>query len=93
MSTKGVTLYHPVNGYEEKTWEGFSWPAFFFGVIWLAFKGMWIHFLISFLIIIFISSLLVIPIWIFYAFMGNELHKQFLLRKGYLYSLGPGNRI
>ena len=84
MSTRGILLRHPVNGSPEQTWEGFSWPAFFLGVIWLLMKGLYRHFLIN-LVLLLVSAGFAAPlIWVVYGFIGNEAHKSSLLRKGYL---------
>lgn len=84
MSTKDEILRHPVNGTKEQTWNGFSWPGFFFGVIWLLIKGLYGHFVIS-LVILIISGGFAAPIvWIVYGFIGNGAHKSSLLKKGYL---------
>lgn len=84
MSTKGEVLYHPTNGSIEETWDGFSWPAFFFGVIWLAVKQLWVHFIVSLVILFGTAGFGGLFIWIFYGFKGNEFHKSALLSKGYL---------
>ncbi|AMP36997.1 SHOCT domain-containing protein [Ralstonia solanacearum] len=84
MSTKGEVLYHPVNGSQEETWDGFSWPAFLFGVIWLAIKQLWVHFIISIIILVITAGFGGILIWFFYGFQGNAIHKKALLAKGYL---------
>lgn len=84
MSTKGEVLYHPVNGSEEQTWDGFSWPAFFFGVIWLAAKGLWGHFVVNLLIVLVTSGFAAPIVWIVYGFIGNGAHKSSLLKRGYL---------
>lgn len=84
MSSPSETLYHPINGTAEETWEGFSWPGFFFGVIWLAIKQLWVHFLVSIIILFITAGFGAIPVWIFYGFTGNSFHKKLLLSKGYL---------
>lgn len=84
MSTKGEALYHPINGSIEETWDGFSWPGFLFGVIWLAIKQLWVHFVVSIVILVVTAGLGAIPIWFFYGFTGNAIHKKSLLSKGYL---------
>lgn len=84
MSYKKPSLYHLVNGHEQETWAGFSWPAFFFGIIWLAVKEMWVHFIVSLVILIITSGFGAIFIWIFYGCMGNSFHRNMLLKKGYL---------
>ena len=37
---KYIVLQHPTLGYEVVK-EGFSFPAFFFGIFWMAYKKMW----------------------------------------------------
>lgn len=32
---------HPATGSTREIWEGFSWPAFFFGWAWCFYKGLW----------------------------------------------------
>lgn len=85
MSTKGEVLYHPINRSEEQTWNGFSWPAFFFGVFWLLIKGLWAHFLISVILMIVTGGFAAPIIWIAYGFIGNGAHRSALVKKGYLF--------
>ena len=84
MSVKGEVLRHPVNYTEQPTWNGFSWPAFFFGVIWLLVKGLYGHFLINLIIVIGTGGAAAPIVWIVYGFIGNEVHKKSLLKQGYL---------
>lgn len=84
MSTKGEVLRNPSNGSSEQTWDGFSWPGFFFGVIWLLVKGLYGHFLINLVIVIATGGLAAPIVWIVYGFIGNGAHKSSLLKKGYL---------
>ena len=84
MSKRGKILRNPVNGAVEETWDGFSWPAFFFGVIWLLVKGLYGHFLINVVILILTGGFAAPIVWIAYGFIGNEIHKKNLLNKGYL---------
>lgn len=84
MSTAGETLYHPINSTPEKTWDGFSWPGFLFGGIWLAIKGLWTHLLICLVVLVVTVGYGAIPMWIYYGFKGNDLHKKKLLSAGYL---------
>ena len=86
MSTQGETLHHPLNGSNEQTWDGFSWPALFFGVIWLLIKGLYGHFVINLVIAIATAGFAVPVIWVVYGFIGNGAHKSSLLKKGYLTS-------
>ena len=84
MSTKGEVLFHPINGTKEETWDGFSWPAFFFGIIWMLIKGLYAQAVIAIIISIVTAGFAVPVLWIVYGFMGNGLHKSSLLKKGYL---------
>lgn len=84
MSTKGEVLYHPVNGSTEQTWDGFSWPSFFFSGIWLLIKGLYGHFVIFWLVVLVTAGIAAPVLWIVYACIGNRLHKNALVKKGYL---------
>ena len=84
MSTQGEVLRHPVNGTKEQTWDGFSWPGFFFGVIWLLVKGLYGHFLINLVLVIATAGFAAPVVWLVYGFIGNGAHKSSLLKKGYL---------
>ncbi|MFK3940768.1 SHOCT domain-containing protein [Pseudomonas monteilii] len=84
MSTKGEVLYHPVNGSTEQTWDGFSWPGFFFSGIWLLIKGLYGQFVIFWLVVLVTAGIAAPVLWIVYACMGNKLHKNALMKKGYL---------
>ena len=86
MSTRGVVLRQPTNGTAEQTWDGFSWPAFFFGGIWLLVKGLYGHFIINLVIAIITAGFAIPIIWIVYGFIGNDAYKKSLLNKGYLTS-------
>jgi len=77
-------LHHPLNGSPEQTWTGFSWPAFFFGIFWLLVKGLYGHFLINLLIVIFTGGIAAPIVWIAYGCIGNEAYRSSLLKKGYL---------
>jgi hypothetical protein len=70
--------------------EGFSWPGFFFGPLWLGLKGAWIGLAIALFFIIgagrsdgelayWIS--LAVPLVI--GFEGNDLWRNALDKKGY----------
>ena len=84
MSREGETLFHPVNGSSEKTWVGFSWPAFFFGIFWMLVKGLYAQAVISILISVVTAGFGVPVLWIVYGFIGNGLHRKSLVKKGYL---------
>ena len=84
MSTKGEALRHPINGTTEETWDGFSWPALFFGVIWLLVKGLYGHFVTNLVVLVVSAGFAAPVVWIIYGFIGNSAHKSSLLKKGYL---------
>lgn len=84
MSVQGETLYHSINHSEEQTWDGFSWPAFFFGPIWLLTKGLWGHAVIYLLAVFCTFGFGAPVVWLGYGFAGNGLHKASLLKQGYL---------
>jgi hypothetical protein len=92
MSTKSEVLYQPVNHSEEQTWEGFSWPGFFFGPIWLLIKGLWGHAILYVLVTLATLGFGAIVLWFLYGFMGNGLHKSLLLKRGYLTKAQLGGR-
>ena len=84
MSIQGEVLRHPINGTTEETWDGFSWPALFFGVIWLLVKGLYGHFLINLVVLVLSAGFAAPIVWIIYGFIGNGAHKSSLMKKGYL---------
>ncbi len=84
MSTKGEVLHHPVNGSAEQTWDGFSWPAFLLGVLWLLVKGLYGHVAINVVLLIATAGFAAPVIWIAYGVMGNGVHKAALIKRGYL---------
>jgi hypothetical protein len=86
MSTIAEVLYHPINKTQEQAWAGFSWPAFFFGPIWLLIKGLWGHAIIYILAALVTVGWGAPLLWFVYGFMGNGLHRSDLLKKGYLTS-------
>ncbi len=84
MSKEYIILRHPTNGLQEQTWEGFSWPALFFGMLWQLYKGLYGHFVICLVILIITAGYTAPIIWVVYAFIGNDEHYNLLLKKGYL---------
>lgn len=77
-------MFHPVNGTPEETWTGFSWPAFFFGIIWMLLKGLYVHAVITLIIAVVTVGFAIPVLWIVYGFIGNGLHETSLMKKGYL---------
>lgn len=84
MSSVYMILRHPTNGLKEQTWEGFSWPALFFGMLWQLYKGLYGHFVICLVIAIVTAGFAAPIIWLAYAINGNDWHFNSLLKKGYL---------
>lgn len=81
---------HPVNQFQVRVKQGFSWPAFFFGAFWYLAKGMGLWFLFWFGIAVAVSVILfpVGPflaffVWISAGFFANDNHRNYLLRQGY----------
>lgn len=72
-------MLHPRTGTTVIAYEGFSWPAFFFGGFWYLVKGMWLRGLILFVLSLF-------TLWIaaiISAFQANEHYRSRLARDGY----------
>lgn len=92
MSVQLDSLHHPLNGYAEETWGGFSWPGLFFGGLWLLFKGLYLHFvLMMFAVIVFSVAtggpgfVLAAPIcWLTVGLAGNGWHRRKLIDRGYM---------
>lgn len=90
MSVSAGYSFHPINGSKEPIYEGWSWPAFFFGCIWCMVKGLWGLAVAIFLIALvslaipILGWLIVIGTWFYLGSKGNELHAKSLLKKGYL---------
>lgn len=90
MSIAAGYAIHPINGSKEPIFEGWNWPAFFFGVFWCAAKGLWSLVAILVLLLLFMLALPVIAwlaaivIWIYLGANGNELYRKKLIRQGYM---------
>jgi hypothetical protein len=90
MSIAAGYAIHPVNGSKEPIFEGWNWPAFFFGIFWCAAKGLWPLVAILFLLLLLMIGLPVIGwlaalgTWIYLGANGNELYRKKLISQGYL---------
>ncbi len=84
MSVRALPLYNPVNNVAEETWDGWSWPAFFFTGIWVLIKQMWGHAAIVWLVCICTVGWAAPVIWFVYGANGNRWHREKLLSMGYL---------
>lgn len=84
-------MKNPFNNDPTKTvpiYKGFSWPAFFFGCLWLMWKRMWLYAAICFgAACVFAVIIPVAGGWIVglvLGFAGNEWHQKFLQSEGYI---------
>ncbi len=90
MSTLAGYAYHPQSGNRVEIYEGWNWPAFFFGFIWCLVKEMWSTAAVVFvigcisLLIPVLGWMIVIGMWCYLGASGNELYAKSLLKKGYL---------
>ncbi len=90
MSIAAGYAIHPVNGSKEPIFEGWNWPAFFFGVFWCAAKGLWSLAAILVLLLLLmvalpvIGWLVAIGTWIYLGANGNEIYRSKLIKQGYL---------
>ncbi|EFI34110.1 Protein of unknown function DUF2506 [Desulfonatronospira thiodismutans ASO3-1] len=88
---------HPTQGYEAVK-VGFSWPAFFFDMIWMLVKklwivaGIWFCLYIAFAIIdsvtqgpfgLFVLIVIWLSMWLIPGFKGNEWRESNLSGRGY----------
>lgn len=62
------------------TYEGFSFPAFFFTPIWCVLRGLYLQAILSFALA-FVGVGFII--WIIAGFKGNEWYKESLVKNGY----------
>jgi hypothetical protein len=73
--------------------QGWSWPGFFFGWIWMMVKGMWMTFAFTMLAIFILISIipeptsrvLVLIVGIIVGIFGNEWRVKELSRKGFIH--------
>ena len=81
---------NPLNGSKEKIFEGWNWPAFFFGIIWCMAKGLWKQAAIIFAIVFVglfipvVGWLIAIGTWFYLGANGNEMVLNSLLQRGYV---------
>lgn len=96
MSVHNNWVEHPVKKERVETYEGWSWPGFFFNAFWLMYKGLWKKFFIIyggiFVLGLFIPSpeasmgmgfVLGIVADVIIGIKGNEWHLDKLLEEGY----------
>ncbi len=74
--------------------EGFSWPAFFFGPLWLAYKRMWRELAVTIGLLALAGVIgqqvsrqaggwLVLLVFLLLGFEGNGLYRRSLARRGH----------
>ncbi len=88
---------HPTQGFEAVK-VGFSWPAFFFDMIWMlvkklwGFAGIWFCIYVAYAIVdsviegpfgIFVLLVVTLAIWLIPGFKGNEWRESNLSSRGY----------
>lgn len=87
--------------------EGFSWPAFFLGPFWFAWKGLWWGLLAYVVAIVLLGvigvvlrlgdnadALLAIAVGILFAAQANDLWRAALARRGYAFAgIAQGKRL
>ena len=85
---QSVMMTHPVTGLRKMGFTGFSWTTFFFGMWPALFRGDFVAFLLSFLILCIIALVTAgFGAWIamfIWAFLYNKNYTQRLLEKGYV---------
>src|SRR5262245_22853660 len=87
---------HPVRGIEAIK-HGFSWPALFWGVLWVLFHQLWLPALLLVALIIIAAaigvtfdsplegSVLGLAVWVFAGFHGNDWRRSDLSKRGFTY--------
>lgn len=89
MSTPIGFMVQSASGLEEMTYDGWSWPCFFFGPIWYLVKGMWgIGLLWLALAIVSASALWFLGIFVMPA-IANRQYREHLGSRGYTRSDKP----
>ena len=80
MGSRVGTMHQANSGLRQEVYEGFSWPAFFFGAFWYAVKGMWGMAILSFII----SMVTFGFAWfLVFPFLANRQYREHLAARGY----------
>ena len=77
---------NPANGYIEDSSAPWLWTLLF-GGLYFAYKGVWRHLFISFILAILTG----LVSWLFYPFFASEIIRKSYLRKGWI-EVGRVNR-
>jgi len=73
-------MHQEGSGLTADVYKGFSWPAFFFGALWYAAKGMWGMAILSLVVSMFTVGIA----WLFvFPFMANRQYREHLATRGY----------
>jgi len=80
MSRSIGKLYHPTSSIPVDIYEGFSWPSLFAGFFWYLYKGMIMWFFITLVVALITWGIS----WLVFPFFANKLHRDFLIKQGYL---------
>ncbi|MXO50143.1 DUF2628 domain-containing protein [Erythrobacter gaetbuli] len=89
MSSKAGYAVNPLNGAKVQIYEGWNWPAFFFGLFWCMAKGLWKQAAIVFLVVLLsmlipvLGWLVAIGTWFYLGANGNEMVVNSLVERGY----------
>lgn len=82
-----MRYYHKHSGREIKVKNGFNWPAFLFGALYLFFKGLFKHAVIFFTLAVvafkFLDFIGVIMVWLYVGNIANELIAANLMNNGF----------
>ncbi|SFO94159.1 SHOCT domain-containing protein [Qipengyuania nanhaisediminis] len=90
MSTLLCYAVNPASGVKQPVYEGWNWPAFFFGIFWCMAKGLWKHAAILFILLLFtawipvLGWLVAIGSWFFLGANGNDIVANNLLERGFV---------
>lgn len=83
MSQFKSKLKHPVSGKSKDTYEGWSWPAFFFTPIWLFIKGFAARGIMYFLVSFLTFGIGGLIYSVVAGVKGNEWYYDRLIEEGY----------
>jgi hypothetical protein len=76
-----MTFKHPANGYRENATGALSWLwCLLFGSVYFAYKGVWRHAVLSFLLVTFTLGLS----WFIYPFFVYGIVNRSYLRRGWV---------
>lgn len=87
---KQYKVYRHPDGRIEAVKDGWSWPGFFFGIFWLAYKQLWVPATITFFITVVLAGVYDILVTLFgmlagllFGAVGNEWVAKNLEKRGF----------